>query len=84
MWPFNSRNEEARKMEQCDHPDWDTEDDEILYPRTVYSEDGELFIRRLVVEHKTCTECGYADATTQREEKVYLKTDRVEEVEEDA
>jgi translation initiation factor 2 beta subunit (eIF-2beta)/eIF-5 len=84
MWPFDIfRDDEVDEMRECDHPEWEDETEEILHPKYIYSQDGELFINRYTVTHKTCTECGVSNLDDQKEERVYLSVDRVEGVDND-
>jgi len=78
MWPF-TRMTRKRRIEECDH-EWEETVDEFTHPNRVYFEDGQPYVNRLTARNKMCQNCVATELIEQKEEKVYLSVDSIEQI----
>jgi len=82
MWPFNLLNRKSRtqRIEECEH-EWEETVDEFTHPNRVYFEDGKPYVNRLTARNKMCKKCVASELIEQKEEKVYLSIEEIEQIE---
>ena len=68
------------RIEACDH-EWKETEDEFTHPNRVYFEDGQPYVNKLYARNKMCKNCVASELVEQKEERVYLSVDSVEEIE---